>query len=106
MGTNHEIKLAVTECGMNSTNANVRAVWYASTMGEFMKNGVEIFTPWSWDIGMWETLHLFSRYNQENFVQATSQDETMISAYPTVNQTTDSMTVVLVNRSLTLNENC
>jgi len=70
-------------------------------MGEFMKNGVEIFTPWNWDIGMWETLHLFSRYNQENYVQAASQNESLISAYPTINAASDSMTVVLVNRSLT-----
>lgn len=101
MGANHGVGLAVTETGMKSTNANVQAVWYASTMGEFMKNGVEVFTPWSWDLGMWETLHLFSRYNQENYVQSTSQNETLISAYPTVNATSDSMTVVLVNRSLT-----
>jgi hypothetical protein len=100
MGANHGVGLAVTETGMKSTNANVQAVWYASTMGEFMKNGVEIFTPWSWDIGMWETLHLFSRYNQENYIQAASQNETLISAYPTINTTSDSMTVVLVNRSL------
>jgi hypothetical protein len=50
---------------------------------------------------MWEALHLYSRYNQENFVQATSADETMVSAYPTINATADSMTVVLINRSLT-----
>ena len=50
---------------------------------------------------MWETLHLFSRYNQENFVQATSQNETVVSAYPTVNEAADSMTVVVINRSLT-----
>jgi hypothetical protein len=70
-------------------------------MGEFMKNGVEIFTPWSWDIGMWEALHLFSRYNQENYVQSVSQDETLISAYPTTDVNKDYLTVVLVNRSLT-----
>ena len=101
MGANHGVGLAVTETGMKSTNANVQAVWYASTMGEFMKNGVEVFTPWSWDIGMWETLHLFSRYNQKNYILATSQNETLISAYPTINTASDSMTVVLVNRSLT-----
>ena len=101
MGTNRGVGLAVTEAGMQSTNANVQAVWYASTMGEFMKNSVEIFTPWSWNIGMWETLHLFSRYNQENYIQATSQNENLISAYPTINTASDSMTVVLVNRSLT-----
>ncbi len=101
MGTNHGVGLAVTETALKSTNANVQAVWYGSTMGEFMKNGVEIFTPWRWDTGMWETLHLFSRYNQENYVQATSQNETVVSAYPTINEATDSMTVVLINRSLT-----
>lgn len=101
MGANHGVALGVTETGMASKDANVQALWYASTMGEFMKNGVEIFTPWSWNIGMWEVLHLFSRYNQENFVQATSQNETLISAYPTINQSGDSMTVVLVNRNLT-----
>ena len=100
-GANHGVGLAVTETDIASSNANVLAVWYASTMGEFMKNGVEVFTPWSWKLGMWETLHLFSRYNQENYVQATSQNETLVSAYPTINEAADSMTVVLVNRSLT-----
>jgi hypothetical protein len=66
-----------------------------------MKQGVEIFTPWSWRVGMWETLHLFSRYNQELYVQATSPNETLVSAYPTINEAADSMTVVLVNRSQT-----
>jgi hypothetical protein len=66
---------------------------------------VEIYTPWDWDIGMWESLHLFSRYNLKNYVQATSQNETMVSAYPTVNESKDSMTVVLVNRSLTAKTN-
>lgn len=101
LGTNHGVGLAVTESGLASTNANVQAVFYASTLGEFMKNGVEVYTPWSWNVGMWETLHLFSRYNQKYFVQAVSQNEPLVSAYPTVNSTSDSITVVLVNRSLT-----
>ena len=101
LGTDHGVGLAVTESGLNSTNANVQAVFYASTLGEFMKNGVEIYTPWSWNVGMWETLHLFSRYNQKNYVQATSQNDLLVSAYPTVNINADSITVVLVNRSLT-----
>jgi hypothetical protein len=100
-GANHGVTFGVTETDNGSTNSNVQAVWYASTMGEFMKNGVEIFTPWSWKVGMWEALHLFSRYNQENYVQATSQNEPLVSAYPTVNEAADSMTVVLVNRSQT-----
>ena len=101
MGANHGITFGVTETDNASTNPNVQAVWYASTMGEFMKQGVEIFTPWSWRVGMWETLHLFSRYNQKTYIQAISQNETLVSAYPTINNNKDSMTVVLVNRSLT-----
>lgn len=101
MGANHGVTFGLTEIDIKSTDPNVQAVWYASTMGEFMKNGVEIFTPWSWKLGMWETLHLFSRYNHKNYVQAISQNETLVSAYPTINEAADSMTVVLVNRSLT-----
>ena len=101
MGVNHGVTLGVTETDNASTNSNIQAVWYASVMGEFMKQGVEIFTPWSWKVGMWETLHLMSRYDLPNYVQATSADETTVSAYPTVNNSTDSMSVVLVNRSLT-----
>jgi hypothetical protein len=101
MGIDHGVTFGVTETDIASSDANVQAVSYASTMGEFMKQGVEIFTPWSWKVGMWETLHLFSRFNQENYVLATSPNETLVSAYPTVNEAADSMTVVLVNRSLT-----
>lgn len=98
MGTNHNVTFGVTETGLNSSDANVQASWYASTLGEFMKNGVEIFTPWSWKPGMWETIHLFSRYGQEFIVDAVSGDETYVSAYPTVNAASDSMTIFLVNR--------
>lgn len=103
MGANHTVKLGVTETGLNDNmkNANVLASWYASTMGEFMKYSVEIFTPWSWNPGMWETVHLFSRYGQEYFVDATSGQETFVSAYPTVNAASDSMTIFLINRHLT-----
>ena len=102
-GSDHGVKFGVTETGLNDNvkDANVIASWYASTMGEFMKNGVEIFTPWSWKPGMWETLHLFSRYGQEYIVDAVSGDETYVSAYPTVNETSDSMTIFLVNRHTT-----
>jgi hypothetical protein len=86
-------------------DANVHASWYASTLGEFMKYGVEVFTPWSWKAGMWETVHLFSRYSQENFVDATSTQETTVSAYPTINETSDSMTIFLVNRHLAETKN-
>lgn len=100
-GPEHGVTFGVTETGINSNDANVQASWYASTMGEFMKNGVEVFTPWSWKAGMWETLHLFSRYSQELITDATSSQETYVSAYPTVNESSDSMTIFLVNRHLT-----
>jgi hypothetical protein len=98
-GANHGIKLGLTEIDVNSNNPSVVANWYASTMGEFMKNDVELFSPWSWKTGMWETLHLFARYNQTLSVQGTSTDETLVSAYPSVNAAKNTMTVVLVNRS-------
>ena len=47
---------------------------------------------------MWETLHLFSRYAKDYSVSSTSSIENTVSAYTTVNQTTDSMTVIIVNR--------
>ena len=100
-GVNHGIKLGITEKDVNNSTPSVVAVWYASMMGEFMKNDVEIFSPWSWKTGMWETLHLFSRYNKSQSVLGASSDETFISAYPTVNVNKDSMTILLVNRSTT-----
>jgi hypothetical protein len=100
-GANHGIKLGLTEMDVNSNTPSVLATWYASMMGEFMKNEVELFTPWSWKTGMWETLHLFSRYNQTHSVQGISSDETFVSSYPSINATKDSITIVLVNRSAT-----
>ncbi len=101
-GANHGIKLGLTEIDVNNNTPSVVATWYASTLGEFMKNEVELFCPWSWKTGMWETLHLFSRYNQTLSIQGTSTDETNVSAYPSVNADKNTMTVVLVNRSTTL----
>jgi Glycoside hydrolase family 44/Secretion system C-terminal sorting domain len=100
-GQNHGIKLGLTELGINNNTPSVLATTYASILGEFMKNEVEIFTPWDWKTGMWETLHLFARYNQTHSVQGVSTDETFVSSYPSLNATKDSMTVVLVNRSTT-----
>jgi Glycoside hydrolase family 44/Secretion system C-terminal sorting domain len=101
MGSNHGVTLAMTETGINDNiSPNVTAVWYASMMGEFMRNGVEIFTPWSWQKGMWETLHLFSRYNNPTLTEATSSDETTVSAYSTISKNNDSLTIMLVNRAV------
>lgn len=100
LGANHGVTLGMTETGIQISNAPVAAVWYASTIGEFMKHGVEVFTPWSWQPGMWETLHLYARYNYATSVSGVSDDETTVSAYPTVDSATGNVTVVLVNRSL------
>jgi hypothetical protein len=100
MGPNNGVTFAVSETATQLQNdPNALAVWYASMLGEFMNHGVEYFSPWNWDPGMWETLHLFSRYNKTNSVLATSSDEQNVSAYTTVNNTNDSVTIALVNRS-------
>ncbi|MCX6219228.1 glycoside hydrolase family 44 protein [Spirosoma sp.] len=101
MGPNHGVKLGITEIDVKSSDPSVTAVWYASMLGEFMQKDVAIFTPWSWKVGMWETLHLFARYNQITAVKGTSSNETLVSAYPSVNRGGDTLTVVLVNRSTT-----
>ena len=100
MGAGHGVTLGLTEAGIPWVNANTSAVWYAGTLGEFMRHPeVEIFTPWTWQTGMWEVLHLFARYNQEEYLAGTSSDEVNVSAYPTINVAGDSITVVLVNRA-------
>lgn len=99
LGANHGITLGMTEIGIEGDNANATAIWYASTMGEFMKHGVELFAPWHWKPGMWETLHLFSKYNKTSSIFGESSNETLVSAYPSINASQDSVTVVLVNRS-------
>ncbi|HUG09403.1 MAG TPA: glycoside hydrolase family 44 protein, partial [Opitutaceae bacterium] len=83
-GDDHGVTFSVTETGVPVSNAPLASVWYASILGEFMKHGVEIFTPWSWQPGMWEVLHLFSRYNRSTSVRAVSDDETKVSAYATL----------------------
>jgi hypothetical protein len=99
IGNDHSVTFGLSESGISEVNAKTSAVWYAGMLGEFMKHPeVEIFTPWTWQKGMWEVLHLFSRYNKTEFVPATSSEEEFVSAYPTLNEAEDSLTVVLVNR--------
>jgi hypothetical protein len=99
-GENHGITIGLTENDINSSDPNIVSVVYASMLGIFANNSVEIFTPWSWKKGMWETLHLFSRYTKKIKVKATSSNDATVSGYATVNASTDSMTVILVNRDL------
>jgi hypothetical protein len=80
-------------------------------LGTFANNNVELFSPWNWSIGMWETLHLFSRYAKDYSVSSTSSLENTVSAYTSVNDVADAMTVIIVNkdmnasRSVTVNIN-
>jgi hypothetical protein len=104
-GANNGITIGLSETGINSTNANTNSVLYASMLGTFANNGVEFYTPWTWKVGMWETLHLFSRYAKNISVTSTSTLENTVSAYTTVTSNTDSMTVILINRDLTATHN-
>jgi len=97
-GPNHGITAGVSEWSPGPSNPNLVSVIYASHLGTFANNGVELFSPWNWFTGMWETLHLFSRYAKEYSVSSTSSIENTVSAYTTVNQAVDSMTVIIVNR--------
>jgi hypothetical protein len=97
MGTDNGVTFSLSELGFNDKSASVNAVTYASIIGTFANNGVEFFTPWSWLKGMWETLHLFSRYSREYSCSSVSDDENNLSAYTSVSR--DSMTIILVNRS-------
>ncbi|MCF3650688.1 glycoside hydrolase family 44 protein [Synoicihabitans lomoniglobus] len=100
LGPDHGVTFGLTEIDIPVTDAALASVWYASTLGEFMRHGVEIFTPWSWQPGMWEVLHLFSRYNGDVAVRALSSDEESVSAYATTDNATGDLTIVLVNRAL------
>lgn len=98
-GVGHGITLGLTETDIIEKNDPMTtALTYASWLGTFMDNGVEIFTPWTWGDGMYETVHLFSRYGHEVRVQSTSSNDSLVSAYSSVTPLEDSMTVILVNR--------
>ncbi|WP_018275216.1 glycoside hydrolase family 44 protein [Teredinibacter turnerae] len=99
MGPDHGVTLGLTEMCVRDVNPITTAIWYASMLGTFADNGVEIFTPWCWNTGMWETLHLFSRYNKPYRVASSSSLEEFVSAYSSINEAEDAMTVLLVNRS-------
>ena len=99
-GANHGITLGLSEWSPGPNEPNLASVIYATHLGTFANNGVEYFTPWNWFTGMWESLHMFSRYAKSTSVSSTSSLENTVSAYTTVNETTDSMTVIIVNRDM------
>ncbi|MBY0424737.1 MAG: glycoside hydrolase family 44 protein, partial [Cytophagales bacterium] len=60
IGPNHGVTFGVSEYGAIANNGsedpNIIANWYASHLGTFANNKVELFTPWDWYIGQWEVL--------------------------------------------------
>jgi len=99
-GANHGITLGLSEWSPGPSEPNLASVIYATHLGTFANNGVECFTPWNWFTGMWESLHLFSRYAKEYSVSSTSSLENTVSAYTTVTENSDSTTVIIVNRDM------
>lgn len=104
-GADHGITLGLSEWSPGPSEPNLVSVIYASHLGTFANHGVDFFSPWIWFTGMWETLHLFSRNAKEYSVSSTSSLENTVSAYTTVNEATDSMTVIIVNRDMTSTRN-
>jgi hypothetical protein len=99
LGASHGVTLGSTESGWGSGfNQMPLALNYASTLGVFANEGVELYTPWFWSPSYWEVVHLFSRYGKNISVKSTSSDDNNVSAYSTTNAANDSLTVVLVNR--------
>ena len=98
-GKDHGITLGITETDLNDSDPMVTALIYASFLGTMQDNGVEIFTPWTWGDGMYETVHLFSRYGHPNRVQSTSSNDSLVSAYSSISNKGDSLTLIFVNRS-------
>ena len=104
-GANNGITLGLSEWSPGPNEPNLASVIYATHLGTFANNGVEYFTPWSWFTGMWETMHLYSRYAKNFSVSSTSSLENTVSAYTTVNVAVDSMTVIIVNRDMSAARN-
>lgn len=102
IGENHGVTFSVSEYNISDKFEPVtHAIAYISHVGELMKNNGEFFTPWSWNEGMWEALHLMARYSHEYFVPSTSTDVNMVESYVTVNKDNTEATLLIVNRSTT-----
>ncbi len=104
-GANHGITLGLSEWSPGPDEPNLASVIYSTHLGTFANNGVEYFTPWNWFTGMWESLHLFSRYAKGFSISSTSSLENTVSAYTTVTENSDSTTVILVNRDTKNSQN-
>ena len=105
-GANHGITTGLSEWGTgSSSNPSLESVIYASHLGTFANNGVELFSPWNWSAGMWETLHLFSKNAKKYSVSSVSSVENTVSAYSSINEAADQMTVIIVNKDMNSAQN-
>ena len=99
MGENNGVTMGASEYGqISKDDPNVVACWYASHLGTFADNGVELFTPWDWYTGMWEVLHLFSKHAGSVSVASTSTSNDVVSAYSSLSSKGDSLVVIIVNK--------
>lgn len=99
-GKGHGITLGITETSLiDEDDPMVTALTYASFIGTMQDNGVEIFTPWTWGDGMYETVHLFSRYGHKNRIESVSTNDSLVSVYSSITSKGDSLTVIFVNRA-------
>jgi len=99
-GEGHGITLGITETSLiDEDDPMVTALTYASFIGTMQDNGVEIFTPWTWGDGMYETVHLFSRYGHANRIESASTNDSLVSAYSSITNKGDSLTIIFVNRA-------
>jgi hypothetical protein len=104
-GENHGITLGLSEWSPGPNEPNLASVIYGTHLGTFADHGVDFFTPWNWFNGMWETLHLFSRYAKNYSISSTSSLENTVSAYTSLNETSDSMTIIIINRDMNSGRN-
>ena len=106
MGENNGVTMGVSEYGqIYKEDPNIVACWYASHLGTFADNGVELFTPWDWDLGMWEVMHLFTKYGGTVRVASSSSANDVVSAYSSLTAKGDSLTIILVNKDQSNSQN-
>ncbi|HEX3020452.1 MAG TPA: glycoside hydrolase family 44 protein [Chitinispirillaceae bacterium] len=98
LGPDNGVTFSCSEYGQVSDDPSVRAVSYASQLGTFANEGVEVFTPWDWMPGQWEVLHLFSRYAGATRVESISNLDSLVSAYSSISKYEDTLTMIFVNR--------
>ncbi|HOX51253.1 MAG TPA: glycoside hydrolase family 44 protein [Fibrobacteria bacterium] len=101
-GPDNGIGIGSTESGIGSSvsdNASATAVWHASMLGTMADHGTELYTPWFWYPGMWESTHLFGRVAKSVRVRSRSSLDTLVSAYGSISVGGDSLVVILVNRA-------